>query len=172
MNELYIVKLIPNGLAPPTTTTTTNADLHSRAHHTHKNINFNTVTTCTHRENRPNISFRHSLLCPPITPVLLSGCGNEESREVEESENSLLIPAELAFRFAAGLHPNRHRRSCPTNQRRHTGVDEGQLASTRCGRMHERDGGGCETRELVAVKAWGWGGGSFGLKVDLWMKLV
>lgn len=86
-------------------------------------------------------SFRHSLLCPPIAPVLLSGCGNEESREVEESENSLLIPAELAFRFAAGLHPNRHRRSCPANQRRTQALMRAK-ARTRCGRIHERDGEG------------------------------
>lgn len=84
----------------------------------HENIYFNAVTT---QRQRAKHSFRHGLLCvllrPLVTPALLSGGGNEESREVEESENSLLIPAELAFRFAAGLHPNRHHRSCPANQR-------------------------------------------------------
>lgn len=81
------------------------------------------------------------LLRPLVTALLLSGGGNEESREVEESENSLLIPAELAFRFAAGLHPNRHRRSGPANQR-DTLASARAEAWTRCGRIHERDGEG------------------------------
>lgn len=70
-----------------------------------------------------------------------SGCGNEESREVEDVENSLLIPAELAFRFAAGLYPNRHHGSCPANQRGTQALMRAR-AKTRCGRIHEGDGEG------------------------------
>lgn len=53
----------------------------------------------------------------PLYSGLLSGRRSERSAEVEQSGNSLLIPAELAFRFTAGLLPNRHHRSRPANQR-------------------------------------------------------
>lgn len=98
-------------------------------------------------------SVSRSLLCAAITPVLLCGCGNEESREVEGRENSLLIPAELAFRFAAGLHPDRHRRSFPANQRGTQALMRAK-AQTRCGRIHERDGEGVKQESQ-----WQWGVG-------------
>lgn len=61
--------------------------------------------------------FAFCAVVPPLLSGLLSGRGSEGSREVEQSGNSLLIPTEPAFRFAAGLLPNRHHRSRPENQR-------------------------------------------------------
>lgn len=54
---------------------------------------------------------------PALSSGLVSGLASEGSGEVEQSGNSLLIPAEPAFRVAAGLLPNRHRRSRAANQR-------------------------------------------------------
>lgn len=82
---------------------------------------------------------RFCLLCSSSSfssSGLLSGHGSEESREVEQSGNSLLIPAEPAFRFAAGLLPNRHYRSHPANQRGTQALMRAE-AKSRCGRMDE-----------------------------------
>lgn len=93
---------------------------------------------------------------------------SEGSRKAEQSGNSLLIPAEPAFRFVAGLLPNRHHRSRPANQRGtqalmrlrpRAGVGEWMRGT---GRVQNKGGSHSE----------GVGGRSFGLKVELWMKLV
>ena len=78
--------------------------------------------------------FAFCAVLSPHSSGLLSGCGSEGSTGVVQSGNSLLIATEPAFRFAAGLHPNRHHRSHPANQRGTQTLTRAEALS-RCGRM-------------------------------------
>lgn len=147
--------------------------------HKHMHEHLNLLTPCMHRY-KTSFSLEHTfdsfvftdfcLLCsvPVLSSGLLSGGGSEGCREVGESGNSLLIPTELAFRFAAGLLRNRHHRSRPANQKGTQALMRADALS-RCGWMVQ---GHLESAEQGRQYQWRCGGGHFRLKVDLWMKLV
>lgn len=107
------------------------------------------VKTCRHTRRQKHILPENALLallyqqisalcalaeCPGLFFGVLCGGSSEGSREVKKSGNSLLIPTELAFRFAAGLLPNRHHRSRPVNQRGTQALMRAD-AWSRCGRV-------------------------------------
>lgn len=108
------------------------------------------IFKCTHnmRTHRPHFywSALLALLYPQTLPsvqfFLPSPLASSLVAVVKGAERlsragiAFLIPAEPAFRFAAGLLPNRHHRSRPANHRGTQALMRAE-AKSRCGRMDE-----------------------------------